>query len=139
MLWIKTFHLLFVMAWMAGLFYFPRILVHHVEGHDAGEDVRRLVIMADRLFRFMTLMAMLAVILGSWLWFSYFPWFAYPWLNAKLAFVLMLVLYHYQCYRFFVQMRRNERPHTGVFFRVFNESALLIAIPILILVIVKPF
>ncbi len=57
MLWIKTFHILGVMAWMAGIFYLPRIFVHYREGSDAGEDVRRLVIMAGRLYGFMTLMA----------------------------------------------------------------------------------
>ena len=52
MLWVKTFHILFVMAWMAGLFYLPRILVHYVEGKQAKEDVQRLIIMGQKLFRF---------------------------------------------------------------------------------------
>ena len=58
MLWIKCFHVLGVMAWMAGIFYLPRIFVHYAEGQAAGEDVRRLVIMAKRLYGFMTLMAL---------------------------------------------------------------------------------
>ncbi|MDH5737132.1 MAG: CopD family protein, partial [Gammaproteobacteria bacterium] len=64
MLWIKVFHLLFVTAWMAGLFYLPRIYVHYVEGQQAGEDVRRLVTMADKLFRFSSIMAGLALGFG---------------------------------------------------------------------------
>ena len=54
MLWIKALHLIAVTAWLAGLFYLPRIFVHYAEGLAAGEDVRRLVIMARRLFGFMT-------------------------------------------------------------------------------------
>ena len=82
MLWIKTFHILFVMAWMAGLFYMPRIFVHYVEGKDAGEDVRRLVIMVGKLFRFSTIMALLALGLGLWLWLWY--GITGTWLKIKL-------------------------------------------------------
>ena len=71
MLWIKTFHILFVMAWMAGLFYLPRIIVHFVEGKAAAEDVQRLIVMASKLFRFSSLMALLALGLGTWLRFGF--------------------------------------------------------------------
>ena len=65
MLWIKVIHVLFVIAWMAGVFYLPRILVHAVEGKAAGEDTRRLVIMAEKLVRFSTVMMVLALIPGT--------------------------------------------------------------------------
>ena len=71
MLWIKTAHILFVMAWMAGVFYLPRILVHYVEGKIAGDDITRLVTMAEKLFRFSALMGLIAMILGVWLWLGY--------------------------------------------------------------------
>ena len=138
MLWIKTFHILFVMAWLAGLFYLPRIFVHYVEGKVAGEDVRRLVVMADKLFRFSTIMAVIAVGLGFWLWFLWW-WNTGWWMPAKLAFVMLLVGYHVQCYRFYLRMRRDEMIHTGLWFRIFNESSLIIVIPILIMVVLKPF
>ena len=64
MLWLKTFHILFVMAWVAGLFYLPRILVHFVEAEAAGEDNRRLVIMAEKLFGFSIMMAIIAMATG---------------------------------------------------------------------------
>lgn len=138
MLWIKTFHILFVMAWLAGMFYLPRIFVHYVEGKAAGEDVRRLVLMAGKLFRFSTIMAAVAIGFGLWLWFGW--WLhAGMWLNAKLGFVLLLLGYHYQCYRYLGRMRRDEMIHTGLYFRIFNESSLIIVIPILIFVVVKPF
>jgi putative membrane protein len=137
MLWIKTFHLLFVMAWMAGLFYLPRILVHYVEGRQAKEDVKRLIIMGQKLFRFSSVMAVLALSLGFWLWLGY--GFSGGWLHAKLGFVVLLLAYHGQSYRYIQQMARDETIRTSLFFRIYNELALLIVIPILILVIVKPF
>ena len=136
MLWIKTFHILFVMAWMAGLFYMPRIFVHYVEGRQADEDVRRLSTMAFKLFRFSTLMGTIALTLGLWLWLGY--GFQGNWLMVKLGLVVLLMLYHYQCFRYVVQMQDGQLIRSSVYFRFFNESALLIAIPILIMVVVKP-
>ena len=137
MLWIKVFHLLFVTAWMAGLFYLPRIYVHYVEGQQAGEDVRRLVTMADKLFRFSSIMAGLALGFGIWLWLGY--GFSGNWLYAKLAFVGLLMGYHHLCMRYLKKMRGNAALPGSVFFRIFNELTLLIYIPILILVLIKPF
>jgi len=106
MLWIKTFHILFVMAWMAGLFYLPRILVHYVEGKKASEDVRRLVIMATKLLRFSALMAFFALGLGFALWLNY--GFSGTWLWLKMAFVALLILYHAQCWRYVQKMINDE-------------------------------
>lgn len=138
MLWVKTFHILFVMAWMAGLFYLPRIMVHYVEGLEANEDVRRLVTMATKLFRFSTLMAAIALGLGLWLWFGW--WLGSGgWLHAKLALVLLLLGYHGQTWRYLGQMQSNQVIRTSLFFRFYNEGALILVIPILIMVVVKPF
>lgn len=138
MLWIKTFHLLFVMAWMAGIFYMPRILVHYAEGKDAGEDVRRLIIMEEKLLRFSTIMAVLALGFGVWLWLSYWPG-AGMWMLLKLLLVLALIGYHIQCYRYLRKMKANQPIPSGLFFRFFNEATLIIVVPILILVVLKPF
>ena len=137
MLWIKTAHVLFVMAWMAGIFYLPRIFVHYVEGHQAGEDVRRLVIMAKKLVNFSAIMAVLACFFGLWLWLAF--GFSGQWLMAKLVFVVLLIAYHVQCFRYTSALAQDTLPHKSLFFRLFNEAALLILIPILLLVIVKPF
>lgn len=137
MLWLKVLHLLFVTAWMAGLFYLPRIFVHYVEGMQAEEDVRRLVIMGEKLFRFSSLMALLALGFGTWLWLGY--GISGNWLHIKFIFVFFLLMYHHQCMRYLRQMTKNEVLPSSLFFRLFNESALIIFIPILILVIVKPF
>jgi len=137
MLWIKCFHVLGVMAWMAGIFYLPRIFVHYQEGRAAGEDVRRLVTMANRLYGFMTLMAVVALSLGVWLWQGY--GFAGTWLQVKLALVMGLIGYHLAC-RLFVQRLRQDAPLPGgKALRLFNEAALLLVVPILVMAIVKPF
>ena len=136
MLWIKCFHVLGVMAWMAGIFYLPRIFVHYAEGQAAGEDVRRLVIMATRLYGFMTLMALVAMSFGIWLWQGY--GYAGLWLRIKLLLVLGLIGYHLVC-RLFVQRMRHGHALPGSFaLRMFNEGALLLVVPILIMAIVKP-
>lgn len=136
MLWVKTFHILFVMAWVAGLFYLPRILVHYVEGVSEGEETTRLVKMADRLYSFSTVMAVLAMGLGFILWLYY--GIGGRWMEAKLALVLLLVAYQYQTLRYIREMRDGIQLRTSLFFRLYNESALLIVVPILILVVVKP-
>jgi putative membrane protein len=137
MLWIKTFHILFVMAWMAGLFYMPRIFVHYVEGKNADEDVRRLVIMGTKLFKFSSLMASIALALGMWLWLAY--GFQGTWLWVKLGLVGVLLAYHWQCLQYLRKLQNNLTIPSSLFFRIFNEGALIIVVPILIMVVVKPF
>ena len=137
MLWIKTFHILFVMAWMAGVFYLPRILVHYVEGKAADEDTRRLVTMGEKLLKFSTMMAVLAIILGLLLWLYYGV--NGGWMHAKLLLVGLLVAYQLQTFRYLSQMKRDEVLNTSLFFRLYNEGALILVLPILILVELKPF
>jgi len=80
MLWLKVIHILFVMSWMAGIFYLPRIFVHYVEGKEAKQDVSRLVIMARKLYGFMSIMMLVALASGIWLWVAY--GFAGVWLQV---------------------------------------------------------
>jgi putative membrane protein len=137
MLWVKTFHLLFVMAWMAGVFYLPRILVHYIDGKAAEEDTRRLVTMAEKLLKFSTMMATLAIALGLILWLYY--GITGGWMHAKLLLVGLLVAYQLQTFRYLSQMKRGEVLNTSLFFRLYNEGALILVVPILILVELKPF
>ena len=122
---------------MAGIFYLPRIFVHYVEGREAGQDVARLEIMAGKLYGFMTLMALFTLGLGLWLWLGY--GFSGGWLHAKLFFVVLLMGYHYWCKAYLNKMRAGNLDRSGRYFRLFNELPLLIFIPILIFVVVKPF
>lgn len=137
MLWIKCFHVLAVMAWMAGIFYLPRIFVHYQEGRLGGEDVRRLVTMAGRLYGFMTLMAIAALALGVWLWRGY--GYSGTWLQVKLLLVMGLIGYHLACRVFVQRLRNGASLPGGMALRLFNEAALLLVVPILIMAIVKPF
>jgi putative membrane protein len=137
MLWIKALHLIAVIAWLAGLFYLPRIFVHYAEGAALGEDVRRLLIMARRLFGFMSVMAVLAVLLGSWLWLGFHD--GGGWLMVKLLFVLGLIAYHGCCRVLLRRMQRGARMPGSVVLRLFNEAALLLVVPIILLAVVKPF
>jgi putative membrane protein len=128
------------MAWVAGLFYLPRIFVHYVEGRAAQEDVRRLVIMARRLHGFMIVMGALALTLGTALWVSYAEAYAGAgWLRLKLVFVAGLVAYQLYCRQLLARMRSESALPGSIALRFLNEGALLLLIPILILAVVKPF
>lgn len=137
MLWVKAFHIFFVVAWFAGLFYLPRIFVNLAMVPDGGVERDRLLLMARKLYRFVTPIGILAVVFGFWLWFGF--GFSGSWLHLKTALVAILLVYHFYCgklYRDFVA-GRNTRSH--VWFRVFNELPVLLLLAVVILVVVKPF
>ena len=136
MLWIKSFHLLFVIAWFAGLFYLPRILVNlAMEDNDASRA--RLLLMARKLYRFMTLIAVPALAFGLWLWLGY--GYSGGWLHAKLALVILLIGYHHACGSLLRKFEQNRNTRSNVWFRWFNEVPTLILLATVILVVLKPF
>jgi len=137
MLWVKTIHILFVMSWMAGIFYLPRIFVHFVEGQQAGEQVDRLAIMARKLYGFTTVMMVLALVSGVVLWLVY--GFAGGWLHAKLLFVALMVVYHFWARARMREMQAGKLNNSGIYYRWANEIPLVLLIVILVLVVVKPF
>jgi len=146
MLWVKSFHIVFVASWFAGLFYLPRILVNlaQIPREVPPESVRereRLLLMAQKLLRFSTLLAVPALALGAWLWLGYGigrgP--GNGWMHAKLAVVVLAIGYHHACgvlLRKFSE-NRNERSH--VWYRWFNEVPVILLLAAVILVVVKPF
>ncbi len=142
MLWVKAFHIVFVASWFAGLFYLPRIFVNlaMVEPGSLAER-ERLLLMARKLLRFTTLLAVPAVGLGVWLWlgFGIGRGAGNGWLHAKLALVVLTLGYHHGCA---VLLRRfaegaNRRSHG--WFRWFNEVPVLLLTAIVLLVVIKPF
>ena len=136
-LWIKALHIVFVTSWFAGLFYLPRIYVNLATVEDAATR-ERLLLMARKLLRFMTGLAVLALASGVWL-LSYGVGVGAGWMNAKLALVLVLLAYHGWCATLYGRFVRGESTHSHVWFRWFNEAPVLLLVAIVILVVVKPF
>jgi len=140
MLWLKAFHIFFVTSWFAGLFYLPRIFVNLAmvpADSTADRERERLLLMARKLYRFMTPLGVLAVALGLWLWFDF--GFGGGWLHAKTALVLLLVIYHAYCGRLLAAFAAGRNTRSHVWFRFFNELPVLVLLAIVLLVVVKPF
>jgi len=136
MLWVKTCHLLFVISWFAGLFYLPRILVNLAMEDNAAARAR-LLQMARKLFRFMTLLAVPALAFGLWLWLGY--GISGGWMHAKLFLVILLLGYHHACGSLLRKFEQNRNTRSHMWFRWFNEVPVLILLATVILVVVKPF
>ena len=142
MLWVKAFHIVFVASWFAGLFYLPRIFVNLAmvaPGSEAERD--RLLLMARKLMRFTTLLAVPAVGLGIWLWAGYgIGWGpGNGWMHAKLALVLLALGYHHACGVMLRKLATGTSQRSHVWFRWFNEVPVLLLLAIVVLVVVKPF
>lgn len=137
MLWVKSFHIFFVVSWFAGLFYLPRIFVNLAMVPVASAERDRLLIMAGKLYRFVTPIGLLAVIFGLWLWFGY--GFAGGWLHVKTALVLGLLGYHFYCGKLYRDFLAGRQRHSHVWFRFFNEMPVFLLLAIVVLVVVKPF
>ncbi|HUH39714.1 MAG TPA: CopD family protein [Castellaniella sp.] len=136
-LWVKTFHILFVVAWFAGLFYLPRLYVNLAQVTDAATH-ERLLGMAQRLYRFMTPLAGLAIVLGLWLYLGWGLGRGQIWMHVKLATVVVLLGYHGLCLRHLRHFQRGTNTQGYRYFRWFNEVPVLLLLLILIMVVVKP-
>lgn len=139
MLWVKTFHIVFVASWFAGLFYLPRIFVNLAQVSDAT-TTSTLLGMARRLFRFMTILAIPAILLGIWLLVGWdVAFMSAGWMHAKLLFVVLILGYHHSCAVILRKFENglNKRSHT--FYRWFNEIPVLMLIIVTALVVIKPF
>jgi putative membrane protein len=138
MLWIKTFHILFVISWFAGLFYLPRIYVNLAQTQDPATTAC-LLGMARRLYRFVTPLAALALIFGLWLFLGYRIGQGQGWMHAKLFFVVVLVAYHYACGRLLKKFAAGQNTRSHRFYRWFNEIPVILLLIIIVLVVVRPF
>ena len=140
MLWIKAFHIVFVASWFAGLFYLPRIYVNMAQESDPAV-LKTLAGMARRLYRFMTILAIPAVLLGLWLYVQYGigrgP--GSGWMHAKLFFVVLIIGYHHGCGVLLRKFEQGANKRSHVFYRWFNEIPVLMLVAVTVLVVVKPF
>jgi putative membrane protein len=141
MLWVKAFHLIFVVTWFAALFYLPRLFVYHAMCEDeAGRE--RFKVMERKLYRgIMMPSALLVLLFGGWLmsFYSHEQLAAMHWLHAKLTLVVILFAYHGLCGRYVRYFAKDSNQHGHVFYRWFNEVPVLILIAVIILAVVKPF
>ncbi len=141
MLWVKAFHIIFMVTWFAALFYLPRLFVYHAMSSDAISNERFKVMERKLYFGIMTPGAMLTTIFGLWLLFDY-GWALYAemgWLHLKLMMVAVLIGYHFYCGRIVKAFKLDHNRHSHLFYRWFNELPVLLLVAIIILVIVKPF
>jgi protoporphyrinogen IX oxidase len=136
--WLKTFHVVFVISWFAGLFYLPRIFVNLADVRDTATR-ERLLLMSRKLLRFMTGLGFLAVALGTVLWGGYGVGRNAGWMHAKLALVLGLVLYHAYCAILYRRFASGGNTRSHLWFRWFNEVPVLMLVAIVALAIGKPF
>ena len=138
MLWVKTFHIVFVVSWFAGLLYLPRLYVYHTDtSDDLGHE--RFLIMERKLFAIMTIAAVLATVFGLWLIALIPAYLSQGWMHAKLGLFLLLVAYHVYCWRLFRAFERRDNRRSHVWFRWFNELPAVLLILMVALVVVRPF
>jgi putative membrane protein len=137
MLWVKAFHIVFVVSWFAGLFYLPRLFVYHaLAGDPVTKDTFKL--MERKLYRgIMTPTMVLALLTGGWMWLGYGV--TGGWLHAKMALVVALVAYHAWLGHLLKQFAADQNSHTHAFYRWINELPLALLVAIVILVVLKPF
>jgi putative membrane protein len=137
--YIKAFHIIAMVAWMAGMFYLPRLFVYHSET-DAQNMRDTFKIMERRLLRFIINPAMiLTFVFGIWMIILNPSWMQQGWMHAKLTLVIILTAYHGWLARLRKEFERDENKHSSKFYRILNEVPTLLLIGIVILVVVKPF
>ncbi len=136
MLWLKAFHIIFMVTWFAGLFYLPRLFVYHAMSEDAASIARFKIMERKLFFGIMTPGAVLTIVFGTWLWLGY--GFGGAWLYWKLALVGVLILYHLYCGKLLADFRNDRNRHGHVFYRWLNEFPVVVLVAIVLLVVLKP-
>ena len=142
--WIKAFHIISVIAWMAGMLYLPRLFVYHTVAEKGSVQSETFKVMERRLLRAIINPAMIATwIFGLWLaWLgpdSRYGWFASGWLQAKIVLVLLLSGIHGLLARWTKDFAGDRNRHSQKFYRVINEVPTVLMILIVLLVVLKPF
>lgn len=140
MLYVKAFHIIFVVTWFAGLFYLPRLFVYHSSASD-GTGIERFKTMERRLFIITTIGGVSALVFGLWLTFAY-AWQAYAsglWLHLKFVLVALLIAFHCYLGKLMLDFRYDWNRHGERFYRWLNEFPTLVLIAVVILTVVKPF
>lgn len=140
MLWVKAFHIIFMVTWFAGLFYLPRLFVYHAMSKDEISHERFKIMERKLYYGIMTPGALLTIIFGLWL-ISYNPiaYLTSGWLQLKILLVLALIIYHLYCGKLYRNFKKDKNPYSHIFYRWLNEIPTIFLIGIIILAVVKPF
>jgi protoporphyrinogen IX oxidase len=145
MLWMKALHIVFVASWFAGLFYLPRIYVNiALVAPDSVAERARLLLMARKLYRFTTILAVPALVFGLLLWQYYgigkgSVGSGNAWMQVKLLVVLLVMGYHHSCGRLLKKLENSTSTRSHVWFRWYNEIPVVLLLVAVVLVVVKPF
>jgi len=139
-MWLKAWHLIFMVTWFAGLFYLPRLFVYHaMTDDDAGNE--RFKVMERKLYYFTTPWMLLTLLFGFWMLYDY-AWAAYGhmlWLHIKLLLIAILVAYHLYCGHLVKQFARDQNNRSHTWYRWFNEVPVPILFTVVLLASLKPF
>ncbi len=139
-MWLKAWHLIFMVTWFAGIFYLPRLFVYHATTEDeAGNE--RFKIMERKLYYFTTPWMLLTLLFGFWMLYDY-AWSAFGsmlWLHIKLLLIGILVAYHFYCGHLVKQFAEDRNRRSHVWYRWFNEVPVLILFAVVLLAVLKPF
>jgi putative membrane protein len=138
MLWIKAWHVIFMVTWFAGLFYLPRLFVYHAAAADAA-GIERFRVMERRLFAIMTIGAAFTAAFGLWLLARNPALLFTGWMRVKLVLLVLLIAYHAWCWRLLRDFARGRNLHSERWYRLFNEAPSLLLIGIVLLAVAKPF
>jgi len=137
-LWLKALHIIFIVCWFAGIFYLPRLMVNHAMVEDSKTQ-QQLLLMEQKLYRFITPFAHITLFLGAGLSASNWSYYSsQTWYWLKISLIICLFAYHWQCGRYIKQFERGEIKHGHVFFRLFNEIPVFALFGIVLLVVLKP-
>lgn len=140
MLWVKAFHVIFMVTWFAGLFYLPRLFVYHAQANDKISLDRFKIMERKLFFGIMTPGAVLTIVFGSWvLSYGVNTYMHMQWFHLKLGLVILLVLYHIYLGKLLFDFKADRNKHSHVFYRWLNEVPVIFLVAITILVIVKPW
>jgi putative membrane protein len=137
LLWLKAFHVVFVVTWFAGLFYLPRLFVYHAVTEDPI-SIERFKVMERRLYAIMSIGALLTALFGVLMLLAIPGYLQMGWIHAKLTLVVILVGYHLWCRHLVQVFVRDANRHSQRWYRWFNEVPSLLLIAIVILAVVKP-
>ena len=140
MLWLKALHLIFMVAWFAGLFYLPRLFVNHAMT-EHQETRQQFKVMERKLYRFTTPWMVLTLVFGFWMLYDY-AWAAYGsmlWLHIKLLLIGILVAFHFYCGKLVKLFAQDKNTKSHVWYRYFNEVPAVILFIMIPLAVLKPF